>query len=76
MQSYATEVDKGLAFDQLSELGSKLKLPSGWSFETKKLTRDLTIDPRKANGLAHIMRDDLHDVYEGCGFDATCNYIP
>jgi hypothetical protein len=26
-------------------------------------------------GIPHIIRDDLHDVYEGCGFDATCNYV-
>jgi hypothetical protein len=52
MQSYATEVDKNLAFDQLPKLGDKLKLPSGWSFESKTLARDLTIDPRKANGVA------------------------
>jgi hypothetical protein len=76
MQSYATEVDENLTFQQLPELGSKLKLPDGYKFEVVTLTKDLEIDPRRANGLAHIIRDDLHDVYEGCGFDATCNYVP
>jgi hypothetical protein len=76
MQSYATEVDKELAFDKLPQLGSRLKLPAGWTFEVKKLTKDLTIDPRNANGVAHIVRDDHHNVYEGCGFDKTCNYVP
>jgi len=76
MQSYATEVDKDLSFDQLSNLASKLSLPEGFKFEVKTLTKDLTIDPRKADGLAHIVRDNLHDVYEGCGFDAACNYTP
>jgi hypothetical protein len=76
MQSYATEVDKNLTFDQLPQLGSKLKLPSGYTFEVKTLTEDLTIDPGKANGVAHLIRDDLHDMYEGCGFDQTCNYVP
>jgi hypothetical protein len=42
----------------------------------KTLTRELTIDPRKANGVAHIVRDGLHNVYEGCGFDKACNYVP
>ena len=76
MQSYATEVDKDLTFEKLPELGSKLKLPDGFKFEVVTLTKDPTVDPRKADGLAHIIRDDHHDVYEGCGFDAACNYTP
>ena len=76
MQSYATEVDKDLSFDQLSNLASKLKLPDGFKFEVKTLTKNLTIDPRKANDVAHILRDNLHDIYAGCGFDAACSYIP
>ena len=31
---------------------------------------------RRLGGVAHIMRDELHDMYEGCGFDAACNYAP
>jgi hypothetical protein len=76
MQSYTTEVDKDLSFDQLSNLASELKLPDGFKFEVKTLTRDLTIDPRKADDVAHIIRDNLHDIYGGCGFDGACNYIP
>jgi len=76
MQSYATEVDRELTFDKLPGLGSKLKLPAGWTFEAKKLNRDLTVDPRNADGVAHIVRDELHNVYEGCGFDQACNYVP
>ena len=76
MQSYATEVDKDLSFDQLANLASKLKLPDGFKFEVKTLTKDLTIDLRKANDVAHILRDNLHDIYAGCGFDAACSYIP
>jgi hypothetical protein len=76
MQSYATEVDKNLAFEQLPQLASKLKLPEGWKFDVRKLTQDLTIEPTRAKGVAHIVRDELHNVYEGCGFDAACNYVP
>ena len=76
MLSYATEVDPDLSLDQLSNVASKLKLPDGFKFEIKTLTRDLAIDLRNANGLAHIIRDNLHDIYGGCGFDAACNYIP
>jgi len=76
MQSYITVVDKGLSIDNLSELGSKLKLPDGWKFETKKLDTDLTIDLTKAGGVAHIIQDQMQNTYEGCGFDAACNYTP
>jgi len=26
--------------------------------------------------VAHLVRDNLHDIYAGCGFDAACSYIP
>jgi len=76
MQSYTTEVDKHLTLVKLPQLGSKLKLPNGYKFEVVTLTKDLTIDPRRANGVVHIIRDDLHNAYEGCGFDLSCDYIP
>lgn len=76
MLSYTTEVDTDLSLDQLSNLASKLKLPDGFKFEIKVLPRNLTIDTQRANGLAHIIRDNLHDAYQGCGFDTACNYIP
>ncbi len=76
MLSYATEVDPNLSLEQLSTLASKLKLPDGFKFEIKTLTRNLAIDLRNANGLAHIIRDNLHDIYQGCGFDNACSYIP
>ena len=77
MQSYATEVDPSQSYDQLPQLGSKLKLPAGWKYEVKTLSQDLTIDPRRVPGnAAHITQDDLHNRYEGCGFDKACNYVP
>jgi len=76
MLSYTTEVAPDLSLDHLSTLASKLKLPDGFKFEIKTLTRDLSIDLRNADGLAHIIRDNLHDIYQGCGFDNACNYIP
>jgi hypothetical protein len=32
------------------------------------------VDPTKANGTAHILRDDLANVYQGCGFDNACSF--
>ena len=56
--------------DMLPKLGSMLTLPPGWKFEAKVLNKDLTIVP--AGNVAHVITDDFQDVYEGCGFDATC----
>jgi hypothetical protein len=76
MQSYATEVDKELALDRLPELDSALKLPDGYRFEVATLRQDLTIDSRNAGGMVHLLGDELHDIYLGCGFDAACNSNP
>ncbi len=76
MLSYTTEVDKDLTFDTLPQIGSQLNLPAGYSFEVKTLDKDLIIDPRNSDGIAYITRDNLHNVYEVCGFDAACNYTP
>ena len=78
MQFYSTEVEGKLTFDQLAKLGSTLKLEErGLRFEAKTLTRDLIVDPRNAtDNMVHILRDELHNVYVGCGFDNTCSYMP
>jgi len=77
MQSYTTLVDKNLTAADLPNLGSKLKLPPGWKFEAKTLERDFTLIPEKSTGYqARAVIDDLQNVYQGCGFDKSCNFIP
>lgn len=79
MQSVTNIVDKDLTYEQLPQLGSKLKqLPPGWKYEVKTLTQELAFDVRNAtpSGLKHLTLDELGNVYLGCGFDAACNYIP
>jgi len=60
----------------LGALAGTLKFPQGWSFEMVVLEQDLSLRPRNADGIAHIMRDDMGNAYQGCGFDATCNFLP
>lgn len=72
LQVYTPRVDPSLSMDNLDQLGKKLKLPAGWTFETKVLEKDLTIRTK----LGHIMWDDLGGAWSGCGFDKTCNFIP
>lgn len=72
MQVYTPRVDPSLSLETLDQLGSKLKLPAGWTFETKVLDKDLSIRTQ----LGHIMWDNLGGAWSGCGFDDTCNFIP
>jgi hypothetical protein len=77
MQEYTNEVDPTLTIDNLDQVGSKLKkLPKGWTFETKVLDKDLTLDTRRSGTWASIIRDELGNTYEGTGFDDLANYIP
>ena len=43
MQASAQIVDPNLTYDQLANLGGKLKLPPGWNFRVTVLDRDLNI---------------------------------
>ena len=79
MQAFTNIADPGLTYDQLPQLGSKMKkLPAGWKYEVKTLDRDLAFDLRKATpaGLKHLTLDEFANVYLGCGFDSACNYMP
>ena len=65
--------------DNLHTVGGKLKnLPAGWKFETKVLTENLSLDTGRAGGWAAIIRDDLGNTYQGCGYgtDTSANYVP
>ena len=77
MQAYTNLVDKSLNLAGLPNLGSELKLPAGWKYEVKKIDRDFIYDPPKDTGYqVRAMSDDLQNVYQACGYDAACNYVP
>jgi len=61
LQSYSLEVDPSLNEASLSQLGSKLKLPKGWTFETRKLTADLVLP---TTGKAYVLQDNLRNSYQ------------
>ena len=63
LQEYTKAVDPSLTADNLNELGGKLKnLPKGWKFETKVLTKDLSLDTGRVRRLGghHSRRPALH----------------
>ena len=79
LQEYTKAADSTLTPDNLDTVGSKLKnLPEGWTFETKVLDKDLSLDTGRIGGWAAIIRDDLGNTYQGCGYgkDTSANYIP
>jgi len=77
MQEYTKEVDPTLTMENVHEIGPKLKnLPEGWTFETKILEKDLSLDTRRSGNWASIIRDELGNTYECTGFDDIANYIP
>ena len=61
MQSYAQIVDKNLQLTDLANLGQRLTLPTGWTFQTRTLTQPLEL---KANGIAYVLQDNLRDSYQ------------
>jgi hypothetical protein len=78
LQEYTKAVDPSLTADNLDTIGSKLKdLPEGWTFETKVLTKNLSLDTSRAGGWAAIIRDNLGNTYQGCGYgaDTSANYV-
>jgi len=76
LQAFTKAKDPTLSMDTLDTLGEKLKIPDGWKFEKKTLTKNLSLEPRRSNGYAYVMHDDLGNSYQGCGFDNTCDYLP
>jgi hypothetical protein len=79
LQEMTQDSDPTLKPDNLDQLDDKYKeLPQGWTFETKVLTEDLSLDTSRAGGWAAIMRDEFHNADQACGYDAdtNANYIP
>lgn len=61
MQAYAQMIDKTLSYDDLPDLGARLKLPAAWRYETFAPAADLVLG---AKGEAVIVQDNLDDTYQ------------
>ena len=72
MQTYTNHKAANLTEAELPQLGERLTMADGWEFKTKTLDRDLVLD---TNGLAHIVADDLENMYQGCTADVA-NFDP
>ncbi len=79
LQEFTQEVDPSLEADNLDRLGGMYKnLPEGWTFETKILDEELSLNTARAGGWAAIVRDEFGCTYQGCGYgtDTAANYVP
>jgi hypothetical protein len=72
MQTYTNFIDRTLTEADLPNLDGRLKPGEGWQFKSKTLDRNLVIN---TTGLAHIVADDLANMYQGC-IDNVCNFDP
>jgi hypothetical protein len=61
MQAYSQIVNKTLKLKDLAGLGSKLALPAGWEYRTRKLKKDLTL---RTKGASTVLQDELQNTYQ------------
>ena len=61
MQSFSQQKDPTLTLASLPSLGTKLELPSGWTFGSRTLTEDLRIVTIK--NPAQVLQDNLGNSY-------------
>jgi hypothetical protein len=61
MQSWSEQIYTTLNAGQLAGLGSRLKLPAGWSYDVVHLTRQLRVVTVKT--AADVLQDNLGDTY-------------
>lgn len=61
MQSYSKIADPALSMADLAGLGSRLKLPAGWSYRSRVPESDLRLEAR---GEAFVINDELYNSYQ------------
>jgi hypothetical protein len=73
MKSASLIFDPNQKYEDLKNLGSRLKPAKGWKFHTVVLDKDLVLTPD--NGVAHITQDDIGNTYDRAG-GAYSNFKP
>ena len=65
MQSFTRHWEPALSAGNLGRLAGRLDLPGGWAFRAETLGHDLEVSSGGHDNLAHVVRDNLHNVYQG-----------
>jgi len=76
MQSFTNFKQKEVTINNIRDLGSKLTLPPGWKFRSVVLDRDLIVNQKRTNGLAHVFQDDMLNAYQGSDGGKAFNFVP
>lgn len=61
MQTYSVQIDPTLTEAQLTDLGSRLKVPEGWTYSSRILDSQFRIET--ATTAAHVLQDELGNSY-------------
>jgi hypothetical protein len=61
MQTWSQVVDPALSLSDLAGLAGRLHLPTGWSYQSRTLERELRVDTTSRE--AHVIQDDLTNSY-------------
>jgi hypothetical protein len=76
MQSFTNFKQKEVTINNIRDLGSKLTLPPGWKFRSVVLDRDLLVNQKRTNGLAHVFQDDMLNAYQGSDGGKAFSFVP
>jgi hypothetical protein len=76
MQSFTNFKQKEVTIDNARNLGSILTLPPGWKFRSVVLDRDLIVNQKRTNGLAHVFQDDMLNAYQGSDGGKAFSFVP
>jgi len=75
MKSAGLIVNPNEKFEELQDLGSRLKTQPGWRFRVQQLGQELILKPE--SGVASIVQDELGNTYDLAGpATATTNHKP
>lgn len=76
MQSFTNFVQKEVDINHVKDLGRLLKMPPGWKFRAVVLDRELLVNQKRTNNLAHVFQDDLKNAYQGSDGGKAFNFVP
>lgn len=76
MQSFTNFVQKEIPITNIKDLGPKLTLPPGWKFRSVVLDRELLVNQKRTNNLAHVFQDDLKNAYQGSDGGKAFSFVP
>jgi len=76
MQSFTNFVQKEVSMNNAKDLGRLLKMPPGWKYRAVVLDRDLLVNQKRTNNLAHVFQDDLKNAYQGSDGGKAFSFVP